>query len=157
MTDKSPMTQPLLEIRDLRVAYPGRGLKRTPIEILHGVSLDVRAGDVDRLWGAGPLSFQESEQALLLGHQTHPTPKSRGEMSAAERARYSPETAGYIGFGDQTGAKQSTAKTLLADAIANGADVMVRCFVERVLVENGRAAGVEGRYEDPDTCRSARA
>jgi choline dehydrogenase-like flavoprotein len=73
-----------------------------------------------------------------------------------DESRYSPETAGYIGFGDQTGAKQSTAKTFLADAIANGAEVVVRCFVERVLVENGRAAGVEGRYEDPETGRSAR-
>ena len=37
-----------------------------------------------------------------------------------DESRYTPETAGYIGFGDQTGAKQSTAKTYLADALAAG-------------------------------------
>jgi siderophore synthetase component len=37
--------------------------------------LDAREGDVVRLWSASPLSFEESEQALLLGHPLHPTPK----------------------------------------------------------------------------------
>jgi choline dehydrogenase-like flavoprotein len=73
-----------------------------------------------------------------------------------DEARYSPETAGYIGFGDQTGAKQSTAKTYLADAVARGAEVMVRAFARRVLVEGGRAAGVEALYADPQSGRSAR-
>ncbi len=62
---------------------------------------------------------------------------------------YSPETAGYIGFGDQTGAKQSTPHTYLADAIAGNAEVMVRTTAQRVLVENGRAAGVEAVHSDP--------
>jgi len=53
--------------------------------------LDARAEDVDRLWGPEPLGFVESEQALLLGHMLHPTPKSRTEMSADDVARYSPE------------------------------------------------------------------
>jgi choline dehydrogenase-like flavoprotein len=73
-----------------------------------------------------------------------------------DESRYKPETAGYVGFGDQTGAKQSTAKTYLADALAAGAQVIVRCFAERVLVEGGRAAGVEAVYSDPQTGRSAR-
>lgn len=66
------------------------------IDSLHAVAhhLDVRRDEIDRLWGAEPLSFAETEQALLIGHQTHPTPKSRGEMSGVDRARYSPETAG---------------------------------------------------------------
>jgi siderophore synthetase component len=50
-----------------------------------------RAGDVDRLWSAEPLGFIASEQALLLGHPLHPTPKSRSEMSPADRRAYSPE------------------------------------------------------------------
>ena len=66
-----------------------------------------------------------------------------------DESRYTPETAGYIGFGDQTGAKQSTAKTYLADAVAHGAEVIVRCFAERILTEGGRAAGVEAVYSDP--------
>jgi choline dehydrogenase-like flavoprotein len=73
-----------------------------------------------------------------------------------DESRYTPQTAGYIGFGDQTGAKQSTAKTYLADAVANGAEVIVRCFAERILTESGRAAGVEARYSDPETGRGTR-
>lgn len=56
--------------------------------------LTLRAAEVDRIWSAEPLTFAESEQALLLGHLVHPTPKSRSEMSAPQRRRYSPETAG---------------------------------------------------------------
>jgi siderophore synthetase component len=55
--------------------------------------LDARAAQIDALWSAAPLSFIASEQALLLGHMTHPTPKSRTEMSAAAVAAYSPEHA----------------------------------------------------------------
>jgi choline dehydrogenase-like flavoprotein len=73
-----------------------------------------------------------------------------------DESRYSPETAGYIGFGDQTGAKQSTAKTYLVDAAERGAEIMVHCFAQRLLVEGGRGAGVEAIYTDPETRRSSR-
>jgi choline dehydrogenase-like flavoprotein len=63
-------------------------------------------------------------------------------------ARHDPAMAGYLGFGDQSGAKQGTLKTYLQDAVDHGADVVVGCFVERVLVEDGRAAGVEARWTD---------
>jgi siderophore synthetase component len=56
--------------------------------------LRARGSEVDRLWSAEPLSFGETEQALLLGHMAHPTPKSRGEMTQFQRRRYSPETGG---------------------------------------------------------------
>jgi ABC-type glutathione transport system ATPase component len=39
------MTAPLLQVQDLRVAFPGRGFRSKPIEVLHGVSLDIRAGE----------------------------------------------------------------------------------------------------------------
>ena len=38
-----------------------------------------------------------------------------------DESRYTPDSAGYIGFGDRTGAKQSTAATYLADAVASAA------------------------------------
>jgi len=53
--------------------------------------LHARADDVARLWSPEPLGFVDTEQALLHGHQVHPTPKSRGEMSPDERRAYSPE------------------------------------------------------------------
>ena len=46
-----------------------------------------------------------------------------------------------MGFGDQSGSKLSTQRTYLQDAFDAGADIVVRCTVERVLVENaGRPA-----------------
>jgi choline dehydrogenase-like flavoprotein len=73
-----------------------------------------------------------------------------------DESRYSPDSAGLIGFGDRTGAKQSTARTYLADAREHGAELIARCFAERVLVEGGRAAGVEAVYADLETGHTAR-
>ncbi|WTV90435.1 iron transporter [Streptomyces jietaisiensis] len=42
----------------------------------------------------GPDRFLAAEQALLLGHPLHPTPKSREGLSEAESEAYSPETRG---------------------------------------------------------------
>ncbi|MDX3230395.1 ATP-binding cassette domain-containing protein [Streptomyces sp. ME19-01-6] len=39
------MTAPLLGLSDLRVTYPGRGLRARPTEVLHGVSLQARQGE----------------------------------------------------------------------------------------------------------------
>jgi len=56
--------------------------------------------------------------------------------------RYDAERAGYAGFGDQTGAKQGTLKTFLQDAFDHGAHILVGTQATRILVEDGRAAGV---------------
>jgi choline dehydrogenase-like flavoprotein len=68
----------------------------------------------------------------------------------ADPASYDPQTAGFLGFGDQSGSKQGTLKTYLQDAADAGARVVTRCRVQRVLVDGGRAAGVEGRYAGED-------
>ncbi|MGY1773145.1 ATP-binding cassette domain-containing protein [Blastococcus sp. SYSU D00813] len=39
------MTAPLLDVRDLRVAFPGRGFRAKPVEVLHGVDLSVASGE----------------------------------------------------------------------------------------------------------------
>lgn len=41
-----------------------------------------------------PLSFIDSEQSLVVGHQLHPIAKSREEFSSTDLQQYSPETAG---------------------------------------------------------------
>ncbi len=69
-------------------------------------------------------------------------------------AKHDPDLAGYVGFGDVTGSKLSTQATYLAAANERGADLVVNCRAERVLVENGRAAGVEGTYAAPDGATS---
>ena len=58
-------------------------------------------------------------------------------------SKYEPRVTGLMGWGDQSGAKQSTLKTYLQDAVDAGAEVIVGCLAEKVLVEDGRAAGVE--------------
>ena len=68
----------------------------------------------------------------------------------ADRDRYDADLAGLMGFGDVTGAKLGTLKTYLQDAADAGARFVVNCNVDRVLVENGRAAGVEGTYRDDE-------
>ena len=67
----------------------------------------------------------------------------------ADRDLYAPESAAFMGFGDASGSKRSTAKTYLVDAQAAGAEIFVGAAAGRILVEDGRAAGVEARWSDP--------
>ncbi|MFL5896655.1 MAG: FAD-dependent oxidoreductase [Thermoleophilaceae bacterium] len=69
--------------------------------------------------------------------------------------KYTPEAAGYLGFGDPSGAKNSTERTYLRDATENGADILVRTRAQRILTDNGQAAGVEAVYADPESGRTA--
>jgi choline dehydrogenase-like flavoprotein len=73
----------------------------------------------------------------------------------ADPETYSPETAGYQGFGDQSGSKQSTVRTYLRDLAEAGGTILARTAAQRVLIEGGRAAGVEATYLDPESGRSA--
>jgi choline dehydrogenase-like flavoprotein len=61
-------------------------------------------------------------------------------------ATYDPVSAGYLGFGDQSGSKQGTLKTFLTDAFEHGSQFVVRCRAGRILTEGGRAAGVEATH-----------
>ena len=83
---------------------------------------------------------------------------TRAIIRNADPEKYSPDTAGYIGFGDQSGSKLSTEKTFLRDAVDHGAEVLVRARAMKVIVEGGRAAGVEAVYEGavPFTVRAPR-
>lgn len=66
-------------------------------------------------------------------------------------ATYDPASAGHVGFGDVTGSKQSTTRTFLADADRAGARVVVGCRAQRVIVQEGRAAGVQALLSDGRT------
>ncbi len=57
---------------------------------------------------------------------------------------------GACGFGCRRGAKRSGPRAHLAEAARHGARFLVRARVDRVLVEQGRAAGVIGRVGLPD-------
>lgn len=72
-----------------------------------------------------------------------------------DQRRYSFQTAGYLGFGDQTGAKQSTVKTYLQDAQDHGSVLVTACWAQRILTDRDRAVGVEAVWSDPHTGRTA--
>lgn len=57
--------------------------------------LALRDGEIEGLFRAS-LSFQEAEQALLVGHSVHPAPKVRQPMTLTEAVQYGPE--GGSGF-----------------------------------------------------------
>ena len=67
---------------------------------------------------------------------------TRKVLRNTDPEKYAFENAGFLGFGDQSGAKLSTPKTYLKDAQAAGARIVVGARADRVLVEDGRAAGV---------------
>jgi choline dehydrogenase-like flavoprotein len=73
-----------------------------------------------------------------------------GVVRNADADRYAYETAGHLGFGDATGSKQSGEKTWLRDAFEHDAEFLVRTRAQRVVVEHGRAAGVEALYTGDD-------
>jgi len=67
------------------------------------------------------------------------------------------EACGYCTMGCRLGAKRSTLRTYLEDASAAGARIVVGAPVDRVMIEEGRAAGVVVRREVGDLAVRARA
>jgi choline dehydrogenase-like flavoprotein len=65
-------------------------------------------------------------------------------------ASYTPEMAGYLGFGDQSGSKRSADRTWLADAQEHGARFLTFTRAMRILTDGGRATGVEAVWQTPD-------
>ncbi len=63
---------------------------------------------------------------------------------------FQPLLAGFTGFGDQTGGKQTARRTYVLDAYRSGARIIVNCQANRILVENARATTVEATYSDPN-------
>jgi choline dehydrogenase-like flavoprotein len=54
-------------------------------------------------------------------------------------------------FGCRNGSSRSTMKTYLQDAYDHGARIVVRCSADKVLMENGRAVGVNASVRDVQT------
>jgi len=74
----------------------------------------------------------------------------RATFRNTDPASFDFDLAGYMGYGDVSGSKRSTAKTYLVDAQGSGAEIVAQCRAERIVVEDGRAAGVEATYADAD-------
>ena len=91
-----------------------------------------------------------SQQRMKAGAETLAWSSKTVQRNTDER-RSSFETAGYIGFGDQTGAKQSTVKTYLQDAYDLGAG---RMSLVRVGLADW-AGGGRGVGDGARVCRSS--
>ncbi len=134
---------------------------RTPADVLdewerqHGVtgatSAEYAAGfdAVERRLGinTGDSEPNPNNAALkrgcdALGYANQPIPRNASDCQ---------QRCGACGYGCAYGRKQSTMLTYLQDASDRGARVLVRCTVERVLVEAGRAVGIEGWAPDDAT------
>jgi len=57
---------------------------------------------------------------------------------------------GPCGYGCRRGAKQSTLVTYLADACANGAEIIAGCHVDSITTSNGRVTGIFGNVNGVD-------
>ena len=77
-----------------------------------------------------------------LGQPWRPIPRNASQCE---------QRCGACGYGCPYGRKQSTMVTYLDDASERGARFVVRCQIERVLIEAGRAVGVEGWAPDDAT------
>ena len=121
---------------------------------LEGVDTDAFDRHLDAVWTRinandrcsdlnGPHQrLQEGAEALGWSFETI--------VRNADPEKYSPETAGYLGFGDQSGSKQSADRTWLTDAQEHGARFLTFTRAQRVLIDGGKAAGVEAVWQTPD-------
>ena len=80
----------------------------------------------------------------------------RRAVRNVDRTRYREESAGFVGYGDRSGAKQSAVNTFLEDASRCGARIVAGCHAERILMRAGRAAGVVATLRDARGERSIR-
>jgi long-chain-alcohol oxidase len=78
-------------------------------------------------------------------------------LPRAVRGCLQDERCGYCGFGCRVGAKQSSMRTFLEDASKDGARIIVDAEVEKVLIQDGRATGVQIRSKGAGATINARA
>ena len=116
----------------------------------HLAAVMERIGCNDKVSTQNEVHSRIIEAAEKLGYSYRVTPLN------IDPDRYDAVLAGYSGMGDQTGGKQSTMLTYLQDACNAGATIMPNPRADRILTENGVAAGIEGTYTDPATGQSAK-
>ncbi len=64
---------------------------------------------------------------------------------------YKFEHSMHAGYGDRTGARIDLRTTYLRDVTDAGGRIIANCHADRVLVEDGRGAGVAATYTNPQT------
>ncbi|WP_202638893.1 GMC family oxidoreductase [Bailinhaonella thermotolerans] len=122
----------------------------TPEFDRHMEAVLTRMGANDRCSDFNGPHQRMAEGAKALGWSMHTAVRNVDEAS------YDPVAAGYTQFGDVSGSRRGTLSTYLRDAYDHGATIVVNVRADRILVEDGRAAGVEATYTDPETGAEAR-
>jgi choline dehydrogenase-like flavoprotein len=115
----------------------------------YGIDIDHEVSETIEELGIAPLpaelrgraSTRLAEAAQALGYDWKPLPKF---MDPTRSPRF--ECRATCMLGCRCGAKW-TAAEYVDDAVAAGVDLRTRARVERVLVEDGHVAGVEGRLK----------
>lgn len=134
---------------------------RTPPDVLAEWELDYGLSDATS--PAYQRGFEVAEQRLGVNtDDSDPNANNAALQRGCEALGYAwrriPRNAsdcqqrcGSCGYGCPYGRKQSTMLTFLQDAADAGARFVTRCQVERVVIKDGRAAGVEGWALDEAT------
>lgn len=139
---------------------------RAPDRVLEGWAKETRLSDlgpngmqalydrVEERVQAGPqldVSVGGDNRLMVQGAQ-----KMGWKYTVNQRNQRACVGANNCSFGCPTGAKQSTLVSYLPRAFAAGASCLTDIRVERIVIEGGRAVGVEGRAIDPVTRRPGR-
>jgi choline dehydrogenase-like flavoprotein len=90
--------------------------------------------------------YNENTRRMIVGLTAHGYAHERLPRNAS--LDDDPALCGYCNNGCLRGCKRSTLKTYLQDAADAGAQLLTRCRVERITVEDGRATGVEALVDD---------
>lgn len=134
---------------------------RTPHDVLAEWELDY--GLTDATSPAYQQGFAVAEQRLGVNtDDSDPNANNAALQRGCEALGYAwqrisrnasgcQQRCGACGVGCPFGRKQSTMLTFLQDAADAGARFVTRCQVERVVIKDGRAAGVEGWALDEAT------
>jgi choline dehydrogenase-like flavoprotein len=107
--------------------YTGAGYQAS----LDAVSARINVNCDNSVANARNAALVRGSQAL--GHEIHPIPRNVKDC----------QDCGFCNFGCAYGAKQSVVVTYLQDAASRGARIVVGTTAKKVIVQNGRAVGVE--------------
>ncbi len=130
----------------LRIEWDDRCGRRTFATDEYGASLDA----VCAALGVNADHNRVSQRERVIERGLEALNWHVGIMPRNVRGCTQDARCGFCGYGCQLGAKQSTLKTYLLQAHQQGARIVVECRADRVLVEAGRAMGVEATARSPE-------
>jgi choline dehydrogenase-like flavoprotein len=129
---------------EVRSAWAALGL-----EGLDGAAFDAHLAAVSERLDVGTQATRPNRTNELMAEALEACGRSHRLIPRNASPADDPRSCGYCNAGCQQGHKRSTLKTYLQDAADAGARFVVDCAAERIIVADGRAAGVVARTRDP--------